>query len=267
MLLDADLYQRICEHSIKKINTASEALSPFPHVVIADVFPKDIYEQILGMIPSPAYFNKANARHVDEYGNSNRQRMRLCEAAFQALSDRERKFWTTIRAAISSVPFRDAIFQKLSYGMQLRYGDKSRKAQVFPRGTLYSEQEGYRIAPHPDTRDKVVTMQFAFPTDDRLAAMGTEFYSRSLNPLHLLREPRGFHLEKTMPFLPNHAYAFTVLNKIGLKSWHGRSTVRDAEGVRNSLLQIWYQTEDGTDRELKEYEAYLLANCPQNIAA
>ena len=105
-------------------------------------------------------------------------------------------------------------------------------------------------------------MQFAFPSDHSLAGVGTEFYTRSVNPMHLLREPRGFSIAKTMPFLPNHAYAFSVLNDFGMKSWHGRSTIPPMDRVRNTLLHIWYSEADETDRELVAYRQFIQSQVP-----
>ena len=115
---------------------------------------------------------------------------------------------------------------------------------------LFHESSGYRIKPHPDTRKKLVTMQIALPEDDNLTHMGTEFYRRSLRPGDWMREPRGFEVVKTMPFLPNTAYAFIVLNTMRLKSWHGRSTLTSASEVRNTLLNIWYQKAEHANTEI-----------------
>jgi hypothetical protein len=122
---------------------------------------------------------------------------------------------------------------------------------------IYCESDGYRIAPQPDTTEKIVTMQFAFPEDESQPEIGTEFYQRSMNPLHLLREPRGFVVAKTMPFLPNRAYAFSVVNTVGLKSWHGRCTIRPVSGLRKSLLHIWYTKPDQTHADLETYRQFL----------
>jgi hypothetical protein len=115
---------------------------------------------------------------------------------------------------------------------------------------LFHETQGYSIKPHPDTRKKVVTMQVALPGDDSQRDLGTEFYRRSLHPSDWLREPRGFQVAKRMPFLPNTAYAFSVLNTFSLKSWHGKTAIPGALGERNSLLNIWYQDPQHANRDL-----------------
>jgi hypothetical protein len=115
---------------------------------------------------------------------------------------------------------------------------------------LYRETAGYSIKPHPDTRKKVVTMQIALPRDESQQHLGTEFYSRSLKPAAWLRTPKGFDIVKTTPFLPNTAYAFVVLNTMRLKSWHGRSTLSDNWGVRDSILNIWYDKAQNGNAEI-----------------
>ncbi len=116
---------------------------------------------------------------------------------------------------------------------------------------LFREFASYRIKPHPDTRRKVVTMQISLPRDDfSHPQFGTEFYRRSLNLLHLMREPNGFEIVKCTPYVRNSAYAFTVLNKITWKSWHGRSTLPAANIVRNTILNIWYLSQADANQDV-----------------
>jgi hypothetical protein len=115
---------------------------------------------------------------------------------------------------------------------------------------LFREFSCYRIKPHPDTRRKVVTMQISLPRDNSQPEMGTEFYRRSLNPMHLMREPRGFEVVKCTPYVRNSAYAFTVLNKITWKSWHGRSTLPANNVIRNTILNIWYQSQEDANQDV-----------------
>ena len=261
MLLDRSLYERTMKHVLTVIENTSAEESPFPHVVLKGIFPGDVYQRLLDSYPPEDFFTRANPKHhTNEYGAATRQRMSLTEGSLSGLSDKDHALWATVRAAISSKETRNGIFSKLSSGLCRRFGVQPKQIPAipaFPRGQLYSETEGYRIAPHPDTREKIVTMQFAFPHDDSLQHVGTEFYQRSLNPLHLLREPRGFAIVKSMPFLPNYAYAFSVLNEIRLKSWHGRSTIPPTNKVRNTLLHIWYAEADESDQELVAYQRFL----------
>jgi hypothetical protein len=100
-------------------------------------------------------------------------------------------------------------------------------------------------------------MQISLAPDATQADLGTEFYQRSLNPAHWLREPRGFEIAKRPPFLPNAAYAFSVLNTLRIKSWHGRSSLASGCGVRNSILNIWYEKPEHANRDLIAEQALL----------
>jgi hypothetical protein len=259
MAMDRNLYGRVVSHMVAAVEASPSQSEPFPYLLIAGIFPDDVYRHALALWPSTDAFAKASLKHhTDEYGGSTRGRMNLIEASLEMLPSAARSVWTTLRAATGSPELKAAVFHKLGAGLVRRYGVPRTDAvaiDAYPRGTLYSEKQGYRIAPHPDTREKIVTMQFAFPEDDSMKHVGTEFYSRSLNPAHWFREPRGFVTREAMPFLPNHAYAFSVLNTISLKSWHGRSTIDAIPGVRNSLLHIWYAKPDETHPELESYFA------------
>ncbi len=259
MHVDRPLLARVVRHVVAVVERTPAKSEPFPHAFFEGIFPDDLYRTALDAWPTEAAFAAASRRHhVDEYGGSTRRRMNLVEKSLADLPAAGRRVWTTLRAAVGAPEVKAAVFAKLADGLARRFGSAPAAAAAvpaFPRGTLYSEKQGYRIAPHPDTREKIVTMQFAFPADDRMKHVGTEFYSRSVNPLHWLREPRGFLVREAMPFLPNCAYAFSVLNTIGLKSWHGRCKIDGIEGDRNSLLHIWYASPDDTHAELEGYLA------------
>jgi hypothetical protein len=259
MFVDRPLLVRVVRQVVATVESTPVRTVPFPHAFFEGIFPEDVYRSALAAWPDKEAFSGASRRHhTDEYGGSTRSRLNLVEKSLAGLPAGSRRLWTTLRAAIGSPDVKRAVFDKLACGLARRFGTPPADAAAtpaFPRDTLYSEKQGYRIAPHPDTREKIVTMQFAFPPDGRMKHIGTEFYSRSGNPLHWLREPRGFLVRETMPFLPNCAYAFSVLNTIGLKSWHGRSKIDAIDGVRNSLLHIWYAQPDETHAELEGYLA------------
>jgi hypothetical protein len=46
---------------------------------------------------------------------------------------------------------------------------------------------------------------------------------------------------KQFAFRPNSGYAFVVNNTFTRKSWHGRERLRDGAGVRNTLLNTFYE--------------------------
>jgi len=55
---------------------------------------------------------------------------------------------------------------------------------------------------------------------------------------------------KCTPYVRNSAYAFTVLNDITWKSWHGRSTLPANNVVRNTILNIWYRNQADANQDI-----------------
>jgi hypothetical protein len=159
------------------------------------------------------------------------------------MSGIRRTFWYAVRQALGGQQLKEAVYSKMSAGLAFRFKCAPSEVNSIPGYALpelFRELSSYRIAPHPDTRRKVVTMQISLPRDDSQRDLGTEFYKLSLKPRHLMREPRGFDVVKCTPFLPNAAYCFSVLTGVSWRSWHGRSTLPAHSGVRNSILNIWY---------------------------
>ena len=55
---------------------------------------------------------------------------------------------------------------------------------------------------------------------------------------------RQFVQAKQFEFRPNSAYAFVVNNTMRKKSWHGRESLPEGCGVRNTLLNIYFARDD-----------------------
>lgn len=235
---------RSLAHMVAQINATPYQDDPFPHFAVRDFFPEAVYRRMQESLPTDEQYSLCDQEKNRGYdGAVNRSRFQLIDAHLAGLSDESREFWLGVRDALGSPELKRAVFRKLAPGLAFRYGvSASQAAQVegYPRPELFREKQGYRIAPHPDTRNKVVTMQFSLAVDDSQADLGTGFYRRSFSPASWLREPRGFDVAKRMPFLPNAGYAFVVLNKLTKRSWHGRETLDGAAGVRNSILHIYY---------------------------
>jgi hypothetical protein len=242
-------------HMVEALERAWTDVNPFPHFIVEGIFPDDLYGEMLASLPDPRLYQPVSyEKHADQ-GVSNRGKFALTCDFLDQLMGRQRSLWLGVRDALGAPQFKQAVFNRLSTGLAYRFGltpDEAADMPGYPLPELLRETKGYQIKPHPDTRRKVVTMQIALPADNSQPDLGTEFYRRSYNPLSLLREPRGFDVVKRSPFLPNVAYAFAVLNTVRLKSWHGRTRLRGENGVRNTLLHIWYARPEDANSELVE---------------
>lgn len=258
--INRQLRQRILDHTLTRLTQIDVDDDPFPHIVISRFFPDDVYDSLHAAMPPESAFEKyISLQHRDNYGEFNRTRFHLLQDRLDQLSPGAQEFWYTLRSVLGSTELKEAVFDKLQLGLSRRLWCHPSKARTVPGYALpevFRELTGYNIKPHPDTRRKLITMQISLATDESQKDIGTEFYRRSLNPADWRREPKGFEIAKTMPFLPNTAYAFVVLNGLTLKSWHGRTTIREGSGIRLSLLNIWYaKAEDAHPELLDEYAA------------
>jgi hypothetical protein len=123
--------------------------------------------------------------------------------------------------------------------------DEVERIVSYTKPSLFRDLEGYEIAPHPDGRAKIVTMQLYLPVDRSQIHLGTAVYKRRFKSLAGLYSWHGrFEKVKQFPFLPNSGYAFAVSNSLGHKSWHGREEVPAGSGVRRSLLNIFFADKD-----------------------
>ncbi len=252
--IDIALRSRILDHCLHMLAETPMQKHPFPHFAVTGFLPQDFYPDLLAGLPDPKQYEPFDyEKNHDKNGTSNRLRYQFSNECLEKLPVRQRQLWFTVRSVLGSVELKHAVFQKLAPGLVLRYGVEEsavKDLSGFSLPELYRETEGYTIKPHPDTRKKVVTMQLALASDDSQRDLGTEFYRRSFDPRSWLRAPYGFDTVKKMPFTPNTVYAFSVLNTVLLKSWHGRTEIPGDFGVRNSLLNIWYDRPVDANREL-----------------
>jgi len=240
-------------HMIEAVRRAPLETDPFPHFIARELFPADLYAEMLRQLPDPERYRAFSYSKHAPGGVSNRGCFGLANQNIEDLSARQQALWLSVRDALGSPEFKRAVFERLAVGLAYRFGvseGEAAKTPGYALPELFRETEGYRIKAHPDTRRKLVTMQIALPRDNSQAEIGTEFYRRSLNPLAMLREPRGFEVVKRAPFLPNVGYAFVVINTIRLKSWHGRTELAGYSGVRNTILNIWYAKREDANQDL-----------------
>src|SRR5262249_16696619 len=151
------------EHLVGKIASTPAQDEPFSPIYLEGVFPEDVSRQLLSHLPDPAWYSAAAERH---YGRGNggpvRSMSLLTPPNLAGLPDLPRELWEGIAAALTAPELKLVLFRKLARDLAFRYGVP--KAEVgrlagYSRPTLYRETEGFEIAPHPDTRRKVVTMQ------------------------------------------------------------------------------------------------------------
>lgn len=231
----------VLDHLVAVINETEVHSTPYSHFYLEKAFPDSIYKDLLDHLPERSAYGADNPRkHTRDDGLVTRNVLSLSEPALAGLPQAQRTFWNGIAAALYDSRLKQAVFARLSKDLSRRFGipaDQLDSIPAYPKPALVKDLGGYEIAPHKDTRSKIVTMQFYLPADTSKVNLGTAVYRVRLFQLKNLVSPRKrFEKVKQFSFRPNSAYAFAV----GPKSWHGRDPVPMASGERNSLMLIYY---------------------------
>jgi hypothetical protein len=237
----------VLEHLLARIEATPAIQEPFTHIYLEEVFPADVYDRLLAMLPDAALYQGSAERHRDkgEVGGYVRSMFQITPTAIAGLPDPPRDLWRGIGAALTAPELKRAMFARLAKDLAYRYGVPESDVpglSGYSRPTLYRETEGFEIPPHPDTRKKIVTMHLYFPSDRSQLDMGTALYRRRLLAVPFGNWRGRFEKVKQFPFQPNSGYAFVVNNTLTRKSWHGREQLPPGAGVRNTLLNTFYET-------------------------
>lgn len=243
-MIEPDALSRdLINHAVASIR-ASECFSlPFPHIFFRNIFPADFYAQMLKSIPADGY-DKIT-------GDGSRMALRLYGDDIDKIDADVRDMWRAVSTMLTSPEIEAAIRTRLHEGLVIRArGDKLAdpdQLRLVAKPVLYRDKDGYQIKPHPDTRKKVVTMQFYCPADESQQELGTTLYQASLKGL-LHVDSMGLEPVKTLPFLPNVGYAFVVLkayHSLRKISWHGRPKITTpVEHPRITILNTFYINEN-----------------------
>jgi len=244
-----DAGREVLDHLLRVVARTPAVHEPFSHVYFENVFPPEIYATMMASMPDAAHYRAINVdKHSRDDGVSTRDVLPLDADSLCALPESQRGVWHAVSKVLSSPELKSAVFNKLAPDLALRFGIKESEVDrlvTYCKPSLMRDLEGYEIPPHPDGRAKIVTMQLYLPRDRSQLGLGTALYKRKFTSLRGLVSWHGrFAKVKQFPFAPNSGYAFVVSNSRARKSWHGRERLPEGSGVRNSILNLYFATND-----------------------
>jgi hypothetical protein len=239
---------QILDHLLDQIDRTPTCDEPYSHFYLDSVFPDDIYAEMMAAMPDPQEYRPlSQKKHRNADGVSTRDVLPLSGEGLSRLPAEQRGVWESVAAALTAPELKVAVFRKLATDLARRFNCRQEEVEriiSYTRPSLFRDLEGYEIAPHPDGRAKIVTMQFYVPASRNQLHLGTAVYKRRFKSLHGLYSWHGrFEKVKQFLFQPNSGYAFAVSNSLGKKSWHGREQIPPGSGVRNSILNIFFAEE------------------------
>jgi hypothetical protein len=228
------------DHLIETVAAAQLEREPFCHFYLQGVFPAAMYAALLRNLPSKDLYEPLNLRKwVRADGTSTRDQFHLTAEGLARLPRPLADFWTPVVRAMTDAALRRAIFGKLAPDLAERFGipeDQVANMECNYEVRLVRDTEDYRIKPHPDGLNKIVTVQLYLPEDNSNLDLGTSLFRRRKRLIG-----SSFEEVKRFPFKPNSGYAFAVSDGPHRQSWHGRETLAGFTGVRNTLMLLFQQ--------------------------
>ena len=204
---------------------------PFFHIEFDNVFPEDVYRDILRLMPVTRDYRPMHGRSKGldlEDGTHTRVKIDLFPEYIRNLPGEKRALWDVVGRALCSEPVKQAFIAKLGPGLKKRFGDDFAKVGMYPIPILTRDIPGYSIPPHTDTRWKGITVQFYLPADDANTDIGTIF--------HDVLPDGSMPKTRQMRFAPNTGYAFAV----GDDTWHSADPVHNRVKTRDSILLTYF---------------------------
>lgn len=210
----------VLDHLERTIRETPTTAIPFPHVNFANVFPEEFYERLLDHLPETQFYEQL--MHHDAIlpnGESARRSFALDSQTINTLPVKQREFWTAYAPVFQSSRVVNAIFALFG-----------QRTNAVPQVRLFRDLAGYKILPHPDIPEKLVTTQFYLPRDRTRPHLGTCLYEKVADV------PPTFQKAKQFEFAPNTGYSFNVCES----SWHGVEETGAYEAPRDTLMIMLY---------------------------
>ena len=215
---------RVLDHLLGRVEATPALHEPFSHIYLEEVFPGDVYEQLLRHLPDPDLYTHAHERYAQGQDDTVRSMFALTPEKLSRLDPAQQELFRGVAAALTAPELKRAMYTKLARDLAFRYGVSEEQVPElagYSRPTLYRETDGFEIPPHPDTRKKIVTMHLYWPADRSQLDLGTALYRRKVLAWPFGGWQNRFAKVKQFPFQPNSGYAFVVNNTLTRKSWHG----------------------------------------------
>jgi hypothetical protein len=232
----------VVDHMVAAVEAAETNDHPFSHFYVRGLFPDDFYAAMLAALPAKEAYEPLNLKAWSRpNGESTRDRFILSKDNLERLPASQRALWRSLTTILTSPRLKTAVFRKLSKDLALRFDlaeDAVEGIEAHPRCTLMRDTEGYRIKPHTDGLEKIVTMQLYLPPDESQRDVGTVLYEEDSSLVARLTR-KSFRKYRQFEFLPNSGYAFAVNNRKDKRSWHGVETLGGAVGTRNTILNLY----------------------------
>ncbi len=255
-------------------NTPIET-SPFPHLIIRNFFPEDVYAKIMAYnlfktnIGEEWRSKKDSASVSSKTPYYARKQINFHNNVAIEAAAEEKEFWSQITACfMGDTWFTDLVKRKYPEYFQLRFGDLTKEADFLSlfRTELFLQRHepGYYIGPHTDIATRVFTCIFSFAQTPGFEQYGTELVKphdrleRCWGSDHY--SPDKFDVVKVAPYAPNNFLLFFKTRH----SFHSVQAIDETVPNQRYGMQFqFYEPPGGLFKDLSEPELMRIKHQPK----
>lgn len=259
----------IRQHIEAKIFEASLEPYPFPHLIIENFFPEDVFAKIIEYNP----FKRNIGR---EWQTKKRSILSKTDTPYYArkqinfhandeiiTNKEEGKFWNQIKVCfLGDHWFEKTVLNKYKDYFIIRFGELIEDEDFFDlfrrEFFLQRHESGYYIGPHTDIPTRVFTCIFSFADRDGFEEFGTQLCA----PEHRLTRcwgnnhysPDKFLVKKVAAFKPNNFLLFFKTRQ----SFHSVKVINDTIPNQRYGMQFqFYEPPGGLFEDLSEPKLFV----------
>jgi hypothetical protein len=240
--------ERIAAHAAAAVARSTLVLDPFPYVVIEDLLPPEVCDELVAAIPSSIFFKSQDM---------SRQEMQV---PFVFAPERSRIVWGMFFDQVVARTLAPALTEKFRPVLEEfvrttwpRLGSMTEAGITLrvSNSRLLLRRPGYVIKPHRDPRWAFLTCLVYLPKPGDGHSYGTQLYRLRHEPdwphsSPLWADPSDCELVRDVPAAGNSALVF--LNWTGA---HGASIPRDApENTERYVYQAQFSVDEQTKQRL-----------------
>lgn len=226
------------EHVIRQMESAPMRTFPFPHIYVESVFPADYYAQLRQSWPNASCLVPLGSTgRVPDGAYPERFIMPLTTKNVEGLPDETRTFWGDFSQwMLKSNEFLLATIARFEPYIRTRLFDGHNKLAVKHEALVVRDHSNYKLGPHTDAQNKLLSVLFYCPEDDTHSHLGTSIYTPVDPEFRCAGGPHHsfdkFERVSTMQYKPNTLFAFVKTDT----SFHGVDPIRDADVLRDLIL-------------------------------
>lgn len=224
------MFDDVRRHLIYRLANTPLLQFPFPHMVVEDALPREIYARLIAAMPPDGDYAPT--------GIAGRAAI-VPDAVEHRVADPEgAALWRDVFATMMHDDIGAWLMAKFYDIVSVRFGLDKPGAGIALRSSvrLVRDGAGFAMRPHTDAPARVISTLVYLPADARRTELGTSFYApRDTDfdcPGGVEHDPALFDRVATLPFRPNTLLAFAKTPGC----FHGVEGPLEADARRDLLL-------------------------------